>query len=71
MASILIREKRGRFSTQTYRGEGQVKAESEIGVMHLQAEECRRSPAASRSEERDLEQTPSEPAAGTSLLTPP
>ena len=49
MASILIREKRGRFSTQTYRGEGQVKTEAEIGVMHLQAKECHRLPAASRS----------------------
>ena len=31
MISILIREKRGRFSTQTHRGEGQMKTETEIG----------------------------------------
>ena len=31
MTSILIREKRGRFSTQTHRGEGQVKTEIKIG----------------------------------------
>ena len=51
MTSVLIRERR-RFDTQRHRRKGHVKAESEIGVMHLQAKECQEllQPSAARRE---------------------
>ena len=51
MSGILIRERRGRFGTQSRRGEGHVKIEAEVGVTLLLAEECLEPPEAGRDKE--------------------
>lgn len=48
---------RGDLDTDMHTGRCQVKMEAKITVMILQAKECQRLPATTRSPERDLEQT--------------
>lgn len=40
MTNVLIKKKKKKEKTQTYREKGHMKLETEIGVLYLQAKEC-------------------------------